>query len=179
METKPIVGRIWIFGDNIDTDLIYPLTYFFFREDGITNKDEIRKHAMVGLDPEFVNKVQPGDIVVAGANFGCGSHREQAVTSLKYAGVGLIIAKSFARIYYRNAINLGLPVAEWATDDLSGLAQGDTFQVDLPNGVARNVTRGIELALKPLSPLLLNILTAGGLVSHVRARGIDHWQDAA
>lgn len=179
MEAEKINGRIWMFGDNIDTDLIYPVTYFFWNPGGITDPEEIKKHGMAGIDENFTSKIQPGDIIVAGKNFGCGSHREQAVTSLKYAGIGLIIAKSFARTYYHNAINLGMPLLEWKTDDLGGLQEGDTLSVDLRRGLAINTTRGKELPLEPMAPLLLDIVLAGGLVEIVKKKGTHEWWKAA
>ncbi|MCI4645300.1 MAG: 3-isopropylmalate dehydratase [Hyphomonadaceae bacterium] len=175
-DTMPTVieGRAWIFDqDNIDTDLIFPLESLFGTQGGINNPGEVRKHALKGLDPDFAAKVEPGDIVIVGANFGCGSHREQAVTSLKHSGIGVVLAKSFSRIYHRNAVNLGMPLLEWADPIKKHVSDGDQLRIDLITGEAENQTRGHAFKVKPLAPILMNILSAGGLIEAVKSWGPD------
>jgi methanogen homoaconitase small subunit len=151
-----IIGRVWKFGDSIDTDLIIPGKYLRTREMRI-----FAAHAMEGVDPEFAKKVKPGDIIVAGTNFGYGSSREQAPLALKHAGVSCIIAKSFARIFFRNAINIGLPLLEADID----CQEGDIIRVDLLKGEVVVPQKGIFTGNK-LPDFLLEILTDGGLVAH-------------
>jgi methanogen homoaconitase small subunit len=151
-----IVGRVWKFGDRIDTDLIIPGKYLRTREMHI-----FAAHAMEGIDPEFAKKVKSGDIIVAGTNFGCGSSREQAPLALKHAGVACIIAKSFARIFFRNAINIGLPLLEADID----CQEGDVIKVDLLKGEVVVPEKGTFKGDK-LPDFLLEILTDGGLVAH-------------
>ncbi len=151
-----IIGRVWKFGDSIDTDLIIPGKYLRTREMKI-----FAAHAMEGVDPEFAKKVKPGDIIVAGTNFGYGSSREQAPLALKHAGVSCIIAKSFARIFFRNAINIGLPLLEADID----CQEGDIIRVDLLKGEVVVPQKGIFTGNK-LPDFLLEILTDGGLVAH-------------
>jgi methanogen homoaconitase small subunit len=153
---KPIVGRVWKFGDDIDTDVIIPGKYLRTKDMQI-----FAAHAMEGIDPEFAKKVKPGDIIVAGSNFGCGSSREQAPLALKYAGVACIIAKSFARIFFRNAINVGLPLLEAEID----CKEGDEVKVDLLRGEIIVPEKGTFKGNK-LPDFLLEILTDGGLVEH-------------
>jgi methanogen homoaconitase small subunit len=151
-----IIGRVWKFGDRIDTDLIIPGKYLRTREMHI-----FAAHAMEGIDPEFAKKVKPGDIIVAGTNFGYGSSREQAPLALKHAGVACIIAKSFARIFFRNAINIGLPLLEADVD----CQEGDIIRVDLLKGEVVVPEKGIFKGNK-LPDFLLEVLTDGGLVAH-------------
>jgi 3-isopropylmalate/(R)-2-methylmalate dehydratase small subunit len=124
---------------------------------------ELASHVMEDLDPDFAQKVQSGDFVVAGRNFGCGSSREQAPLALLNAGVGAVLAPSFARIFYRNAINTGLPVVEC---DTAGISAGDELVADLEGGVLRNLTRDTETPIKPLPPFMLKVLADGGLAAH-------------
>lgn len=152
-------GRVHKFGNDVNTDYIISGKYKFKTLD----MRELAKHAMEDLDPEFSRKVQPGDFVVAGTNFGCGSSREQAPWALIYAGVSAVLAKSFARLFYRNAINCGLPLVECDTDQIE---PGDELEVDLAQGVIRNLTRGAELSIKPLPGVMIKILQDGGLVNH-------------
>ena len=153
---NPIIGGIWKFGDNIDTDVIIPGKYLRTK-----NMEVFAAHAMEGIDPEFAKKVKPGDIIVAGTNFGCGSSREQAPLALKYAGVSCVIAKSFARIFFRNAINVGLPLME-ADVECQDVCE---VRVDLLKGEVevsgKNIFKGNKLP-----DFLLEILTDGGLVAH-------------
>lgn len=159
-----MTGRAHRFGDNINTDYIISGKYKFKTLD----MNELAKHVMEDLDPEFYNKVREGDFIVAGRNFGCGSSREQAPLAIKHAHIGAVIAQSFARIFYRNAINKGLPVVEC---DTSQIDSGDELEVDLGRGVVRNITKGIEIQAKPLPPVMLKILSDGGLVEHFKKYG--------
>lgn len=157
-------GRAHKFGDDVNTDYIISGKYKFKTLD----MKELAKHVMEDLDPDFAKKVQPGDFVVAGRNFGCGSSREQAPLALLNAGISAVLASSFARIFYRNAINTGLAVVEC---DTSQIESGDELIVDLEKGVIRNLTRNKEIAIKPLPPFMLKILRDGGLVAHFRKYG--------
>ncbi len=157
-------GRAWKFGDDISTDHIIPGRYYHLR----SNLPELAKHVMEDADPEFAKKIKPGDFVVAGENFGMGSSREHAALVLKIAGISAVIAKSFARIFYRNAINVGLPVLMTDTDRIE---TGDELEVDLARGIIKDVTKGIELKAKPMPEIMLKILSEGGLVNYVKRRG--------
>lgn len=152
-----IKGRAWVYGDDVDTDVIIPGKYLRTKDVSI-----LASHVMEGLDPGFSSKVGKGDVIVAGRNFGCGSSREQAPLALKEAGVAAVVAKSFARIFYRNAINIGLPLVE---ADVC-CVEGDTVLVDLSSGIVRfggKVVQGTKLP-----DFLLRILQDGGLVAHRR-----------
>ncbi|MEM1606950.1 MAG: 3-isopropylmalate dehydratase small subunit [Candidatus Bathyarchaeia archaeon] len=162
-------GRAWKFGDNINTDLIIAGKYKL----SITNIDELSKHAMEALIPGFAEKVKRGDIIVAGKNFGCGSSREQAPLVLKHIGIGAIIAESFARIFYRNAINIGLPALE--CKEAYKIADGDILCVNLAEGYVKNLTRNETYWVKPIPPALLEILINGGLVNYVKKYGRLPW----
>ncbi|OGC88906.1 MAG: 3-isopropylmalate dehydratase [candidate division Zixibacteria bacterium RBG_16_48_11] len=153
-------GRVWKFGDDISTDLIAPGRFYHLR----SNLPEFAKHVMEDADPSFASKVQPGDFVVGGKNFGLGSSREHAPLIIKMAGVSAVLAKSFARIFYRNAINVGLPVLVCETDKLES---GDELEVDLEKGLIRNTSKGVTLDFKPLPKVMINILQDGGLVAHI------------
>jgi methanogen homoaconitase small subunit len=153
---NPIIGRVWKFGDDIDTDVIIPGKYLRTKDMQV-----FAAHAMEGVDPEFSKKVKLGDVIVAGTNFGCGSSREQAPLALKYAGVGCVVAKSFARIFFRNAINVGLPLLE-ADVDCQG---GDEVRIDLLKGEITVTDKEIFKGNK-LPDFLLDILADGGLVAH-------------
>lgn len=157
-------GKVWKFGDSISTDLICPGRYFHLR----SNLPELAKHLLEDADPEFASKMTKGDFVVAGNNFGLGSSREHAPTIIKLAGVSAVLAQSFARIFYRNAINVGLPLVEC---DTSKIDEGDEIEVDLAKGIVRNKTKGIELKSTPLPKAMLNILNDGGLVAHIQKHG--------
>lgn len=157
-------GSVWKFGNNISTDLIAPGRYFHLR----TNLPELAKHVLEDADAEFAKKVQKGDIIAAGKNFGLGSSREHAAQIIKLAGIGAVLAKSFARIFYRNAINIGLPVLEVDTDKIS---QGDELEVDLSAGIIFNKTKNINILAKPLPEFMLRLLKDGGLVEHVKKHG--------
>jgi len=157
-------GSAWKFGDNISTDLITPGRYFHLR----SNLPELAKHVMEDADPTFASKVQQGDFIVGGNNFGLGSSREHAPTIIKLAGVSAVLAKSMARIFYRNAINVGLPVLICETDKIQ---TGDELEIDLENGIILDRTRNLKLTFAPLPKVMINILSDGGLVAHIQKHG--------
>ncbi|MDV0447178.1 2,3-dimethylmalate dehydratase small subunit [Methanosarcinaceae archaeon Ag5] len=157
-------GKAFKFGDDISTDHIAPGRLFHLR----TNLPELAKHVLEDADPEFAKKVQKGDFVVAGNNFGLGSSREHAPTIIKMAGVSAVLAKSFARIFYRNAINVGLPVLICDTDQID---EGDQLEVDLAAGTIKDVTKCITLTFSPLPDAMIKILNDGGLVAHIEKNG--------
>ena len=163
-------GRVWKFGDDVNTDLIIPGKYKL----SITDLDELSKHAMEGLIPNFAERFKRGDLIVAGENFGCGSSREQAPLVLRHIGVGAVIAKSFARIFYRNSINIGLPVIECG--EAEEIDDGDILEVDMERGVIKNLTKNVEYKVKPLPMELQEILRSGGLVNYVKKHGKLPWQ---
>lgn len=158
-----MTGRIWTFGDNVNSDVIFPGKYTYT----LKEPSEIAAHALEDLQPDFAAKVQPQDIIVAGVNWGCGSSREQAVTCLVYAGVSAIVARSFSRIYYRNALNNGLLAIECPEFvDLARPAQVAT--VSLKDSTISLDDQGISVGFKPFSPVVIQILEVGGLVSFVK-----------
>ncbi|MFZ5650440.1 MAG: 3-isopropylmalate dehydratase small subunit [Bacillota bacterium] len=157
-------GKAHKFGDDINTDYIISGKYKFKTLD----MKELAFHVMEDLDPDFYSKVSQGDFIVAGSNFGCGSSREQAPLAIKYANISAVLAKSFARIFYRNCINTGLPVVECDTDLIGG---GDEIEVDLARGIIRNITTGAEIPVKPLPGVMIKILNDGGLAPHFRKHG--------
>ncbi|MFZ5632575.1 MAG: 3-isopropylmalate dehydratase small subunit [Bacillota bacterium] len=157
-------GKAHKFGNDVNTDYIISGKYKFKTLD----MKELAKHVMEDLDPDFYRKVSDGDFIVAGSNFGCGSSREQAPLAIKYANVSAVLAKSFARIFYRNSINTGLPVVECDTDLIES---GDELEVDLAGGVIRNITRGTRIPVKPLPGVMIKILNDGGLAPHFRKFG--------
>lgn len=154
-------GIAYKFGDDVSTDLIAPGRYFHLR----SNLEELSKHVMEDVDPEFPKKVKPGDFIVAGKNFGCGSSREHAPRIIKMAGVSAVIAKSFARIFYRNAVNVGLTVIECDTDKINN---GDELKVHLTEGMIKNLTQDTAVNFHPLPKFMVSILEDGGLVEHVK-----------
>lgn len=155
-------GHVHIYGDHIDTDTIIAARYL-----NTTDPAELAKHCMEDAGDNFVGRVQPGDFIVAGENFGCGSSREHAPIAIKAAGVSAVVAKSFARIFFRNAINVGLPILE-SPEAAADARPGDELEVDLDSGVIRNVTQGKTYQAEPFPPFLRNIIDAGGLVNYVR-----------
>ena len=157
-----IRGRAWVFGDHIDTDAIIPARYLHSPDAG-----QLASHCMEGLDPGFADRVRPGDLIVAGENFGCGSSREHAPLALKAAGVGCIVAASFARIFYRNAINIGLPIVVCA---VGAASDGQEWVVELESGRVRNHTLGTEMEFEPFPPFLTELVEAGGLTAYTRNR---------
>jgi len=164
-----IKGRVWKFGDNINTDLIIAGKYKL----NITDIDELSRHAMEALIPGFAEKVERGDIIVAEKNFGCGSSREQAPLVLKHIGIGAVIAESFARIFYRNAINIGLPALECR--EARRIADGDILEVNLAEGYIKNLSKNEAYEIKPIPKALLDILVSGGLVNYVKKYGRLPW----
>jgi len=162
-----ITGRVWKYGDNVNTDYIIPGRYM-----ELTDPQEMARHAMEGIDPTFVTKVQKGDVIVAGRNFGCGSSREHAPLALKYAGVSCVVAESYARIFYRNTINIGLPAIE-CPDITKFVEQGDDLTLDLGSGTVTIINRGSKLPFTPLPPFMLDVLKVGGLVPYLYKR--DTW----
>jgi 3-isopropylmalate/(R)-2-methylmalate dehydratase small subunit len=158
------LGKSWLYGDNVDTDVIIPARYLM-----TSDPQELAAHALEDLDPDFAKSVQAGDVVVAGANFGCGSSREHAPIALKGAGVSAVVATSFARIFFRNAVNTGLPIAT-CPEAVAATDPGDEIEVDVAAGVVRNVTKGREFQAEPLPDFVLDIVRAGGLVEWVRDR---------
>ncbi|NDY41344.1 3-isopropylmalate dehydratase small subunit [Dissulfurirhabdus thermomarina] len=156
-----IKGRVWKFGENVDTDVIIPARYL-----NTSDPAELARHCMEDGDPEFAAKVRPGDVVVAGKNFGCGSSREHAPIALKAAGVGCVIAPTFARIFYRNSFNMGLPIFESA-EAAEGLNEGDEVEVDAATGTIRNLTTGSVYRAQPIPPFMQELIADGGLIPHV------------
>ncbi len=152
-------GKAFVFGDNIDTDLIIAARYL-----NTSNPTELAKHAMEDADPEFVNKISKGDIIVAGENFGCGSSREHAPVAIKYAGISAVIAKSFARIFYRNAFNTGLVILE--VKEADKISEGDELKVDLATGTVQNITKNETYAFNAIPPFMMELLNAGGLMEY-------------
>jgi 3-isopropylmalate/(R)-2-methylmalate dehydratase small subunit len=157
-------GKVWKYGANVDTDVIIPARYL-----NLTAAGDLAKHCMEDIDALFAKNVASGDIIVATANFGCGSSREHAPVSIKAAGVSCVIAHSFARIFYRNAINIGLPILECA-DAVDSCAQGDILEIELATGAIKNLRTGQTHAAKPYPPFMLQIIQAGGLVPYTQAR---------
>ena len=158
-------GRVFKYGDNVDTDVIIPAHYL-----NIADPKELATHVMEDIDAEFVQKMQPGDIVVATRNFGCGSSREHAPLVLKENGVSCVIASSFARIFYRNAINIGLPILECEAA-ANGIDDGDTVSVDFDTGVITNETKGETYQAAAFPPFIQSIIQAGGLLKSLKERG--------
>lgn len=161
---KTVTGKVFAYGANIDTDQIYPGRYL-----DLTDPEDVGKHAMEGVDPYLVKEFKPGDIIVATTNFGCGSSREHAVVTLKAVGVGAILAESFGRIFYRNAINLGIPVL--VCPQAAAMAKrGDTLTVDIESGTVVNQTSGATFRAQPLSEYIMNILASGGIKPLIKAQ---------
>ncbi len=159
-----ISGKIWMFGDDVDTDLIIPARYL-----SVIEPEKLAEHCLEGICPRFSREVTPGDIIVAGKNFGCGSSREHAPLAIKGAGVSCVIARSFARIFYRNAINTGLPILE-CLENLTGLlTPGEELTVDLERGLITD-RRRCSYQAAPFSPFMQEIITDGGLIAYVRKR---------
>ncbi|MCK4352202.1 GxxExxY protein [candidate division WOR-3 bacterium] len=155
-------GYAWKFGDDVNTDVIYPGKYL-----PLTDSQEMKEHAFESVYPDFVKEFKKGDIIVAGEYFGCGSSREQAATCLKVLGVACIIAESFARIYYRNAINQGLPILE-CPGISKKVKEGDQLEVNLEKGLIKNLSTGESFKANPLPPFILEILRDGGLIPHLK-----------
>lgn len=156
-------GNAIKYGDNVDTDVIIPARYL-----NTIDKKELASHCMEDLDKTFITRVKDGDIMVAGNNFGCGSSREHAPIAIKESGISLVIANSFARIFYRNSINIGLAIVE-CPEAVAGINEGDKVEADLDNGVIYNRTTGAEFKTKPFPEFVQKIITAGGLVESIKA----------
>lgn len=155
-------GKSIVYGNNVDTDVIIPARYL-----NTSDPKELAKHCMADIDPDFINKVEPGDIMVAGTNFGCGSSREHAPISIKESGISCIIAETFARIFFRNAINIGLPIVE-LKDATKQIDNGDLIEVDLRKGIVRNMTKGTEYVVSPHPDFMQEIIQNGGLINMVK-----------
>ncbi len=155
-------GKSINYGDNVDTDVIIPARYL-----NTSDKKELASHCMEDIDKDFVNKVQKGDIITAGFNFGCGSSREHAPIAIKESGISLVIARSFARIFYRNAINIGLAIVE-CPEAVDGIKDGDIVEADLDNGVIYNRTSGASFKTQPFPPFIQKIIENGGLVASIQ-----------
>lgn len=157
-------GKAFKFGDDISTDHIAPGRLFHLRSD----LPEFAKHVLEDADPEFASKMNKGDFVVAGNNFGLGSSREHAPQIIKIAGVGAVLAKSFARIFYRNAINIGLLLIECDTDKIDA---GDELEIDIKQGFVHNITKNIKIEITPLPDVMIKLLNEGGLIEHIKKHG--------
>lgn len=155
-------GTVYKYGDNIDTDVIIPARYL-----NTQDPKELASHCMEDIDKSFVTKVKQGDIMVGGENFGCGSSREHAPLAIKSAGIDCVIAKSFARIFYRNSINIGLPILECPAAS-EAIADGDTVAIDFDTGVITDVTTGATFQAEPFPPFIQNIIQKGGLMASIR-----------
>jgi len=164
---KVLRGRAWRFGDNIDTDQIIPAKYAIYSLD----EKELGKHAMEGVPNQetWASQVTPGEIMVAGSNFGCGSSREIAPVAIRGAGIALVIAESYARIFFRNAINMGYPIVQ-SPQAAEAVEDGDDLEVDLEEGIVRNLTKGDEYRCEPFPTFMNELLRMGGLVPWVRQR---------
>ena len=159
-----VCGHVFKYGDNIDTDVIIPARYL-----NATKGEELAKHCMEDIDRDFINKVQPGDIIVAEKNFGCGSSREHAPLAIKCAGISCVIAETFARIFYRNSINIGLPIIE-CPQAAKAICAGDEVEVDFDSGVITNITRGEVYKGQSFPPFMQGIIQTGGLVPYINAK---------
>ena len=155
-------GKVIKYGDNVDTDVIIPARYL-----NTIDKKELASHCMEDIDKEFVNKVEKGDIMIAGNNFGCGSSREHAPIAIKESGISLVIANSFARIFYRNSINIGLAIIE-CPEAVESISEGDKVEADLDNGIIYNRTTGKSFETKPFPEFIQKIIANGGLVESIR-----------
>ncbi len=158
-----VQGSVHKYGDNVDTDVIIPARYL-----NTPNAKELATHCMEDIDPDFVQKVQPGDIIVGGFNFGCGSSREHAPLAIKTCGVSCVIAKTFARIFYRNSINIGLAILECEAA-ADAIQAGDQVSVDFDTGIITNLTRNEQYQAQPFPPFIQNIIQQGGLMNAIRA----------
>ena len=157
-------GKVWKFGDNIDTDAIIPARYL-----NTSDPEELARHIMEDADRDFSSKVKSGDIIIAGTNFGCGSSREHAPIAIKAAGIQAVVAKSFARIFYRNAFNIGLPIFE-SEDASQKIREGDEIQIDADKGIIKNITKKEEYTAKPIPPFMQELISAGGLIEWTKAK---------
>ncbi|OGW22359.1 MAG: 3-isopropylmalate dehydratase small subunit [Nitrospirae bacterium GWB2_47_37] len=157
-------GNAWRFGDDIDTDAIIPARYL-----NTSDPEELARHVMEDADKEFPDKVKVGDMIVAGKNFGCGSSREHAPIAIKAAGMQAVIAKSFARIFYRNSFNIGLPIFE-SEEASEKIKEGDTLEIDADSGIIKNISTGEQYAAKPIPPFMQELIAAGGLIEWTKKK---------
>lgn len=157
-------GKVHKYGEDVNTDVIIPARYL-----NVSEPAELAKHCMEDIDAEFVKKVQPEDIIMATTNFGCGSSREHAPLAIKAAGVSCVIAKSFARIFFRNAINIGLPLLE-CNEAVDNTDSGDVLEVDLATGTIKNLAKDLEFTAKPYPEFMAELITAGGLIEYTKKR---------
>jgi 3-isopropylmalate/(R)-2-methylmalate dehydratase small subunit len=158
-------GKVYRFGNDVDTDAIIPARYL-----NTSDPEELGRHCMEDADPAFASRVKKGDVIVAGKNFGCGSSREHAPISIKACGVSCVIASSFARIFFRNSFNMGLPIFE--SDEASAeIREGDTVEVDASPGLIRDLTTGREYQARPIPAFMQELIADGGLMEHIRKRG--------
>lgn len=157
-------GDVWKYGDDVDTDVIIPARYL-----NTSDPTELAKHCLEDLDEEFTEKMAEGDIIVAGDNFGCGSSREHAPLAIKAAGVSCIIANSFARIFYRNSINIGLPILE-SEDAVSSISEGDKISVDLDQGLIKNLSKDEEYQARPFPEFMQELIASGGLINYLQEK---------
>ncbi|MEA3347390.1 MAG: 3-isopropylmalate dehydratase small subunit [Candidatus Auribacterota bacterium] len=157
-------GKVWKFGDDINTDAIIPARYL-----NSSNPLELAKHCMEDADPDFVKKISKGDIIVGGKNFGCGSSREHAPVSIKFAGVSCVIAESFARIFFRNSFNMGLPIFD-SLKAAKEASTGDEIEVDSKTGKIKNLTAGKSYTAAPIPAFMQDLISAGGLMNYVREK---------
>lgn len=162
--TTTLKGRAWVYKDNVDTDVIIPARYL-----NTSDEKELAKYCMEDIDKSFAEEVKEGDIMIAGENFGCGSSREHAPIAIKASGITVIIAKTFARIFFRNAINIGLPILEHPTlpDECS---KGDEIEVDLANGIVKNHTTGKEYTCAKFPPAIQDLINRGGLINYTKSK---------
>ena len=159
-------GRVWKFGKDIDTDRIIPARYL-----NTSDPVELAKHCMEDEDASFSSRVKPGDIIVAEKNFGCGSSREHAPIAIKACGVSCVIAKSFARIFYRNSFNMGLPILE-SDEVVDSSEEGDILEVNMDSGEILNVTKGLSFKARPVPPFMQELIRAGGLMESIKKKGV-------
>ena len=157
-------GKVFKYGENVDTDAIIPARYL-----NVSEPDQLAEHCMEDIDLDFVKKVQPGDIIVATTNFGCGSSREHAPIAIKASGVSCVVAKTFARIFFRNAINIGLPLLE-SPEAVDNTDAGDVLEVDLEKGEIKNLTKGKTFTAKPYPEFMSELIGAGGLIEYTKER---------
>ncbi len=155
-------GKVWKFGDDVDTDIIIPGRYLV-----LTDEKELAACVMEGCDPEFSKKVKEGDIIVAGKNFGCGSSREHAPIAIKGAGIAAVVAESFARIFYRNSVNIGLPLIE-AKDIEGHISEGDEIEITIDKGIITDLNTSEEFEIQPLPEFMLGIMEEGGLIKYLK-----------
>ena len=159
------MAKVYKYGENVDTDVIIPARYLV-----TSDQSELAKHCMEDIDKDFAARVRPGDIIVAGKNFGCGSSREHAPIAIKGAGVACVIAPTFARIFYRNAFNTGLPILE-SEEAAERIEAGDEVEIDFKAGVIRNITKGESYRAEPFPPFISRLIESGGLVEYVKSQG--------